>query len=149
MERRDDIKKDDNINIEDEFKEIVSKTQQILSNENSVLNRNLQNSKDAKATEDSDKNDDSSSSGSSSTSSNNSSNGSDSDDTPNFRDKDKELKEFVKDQLSLEAQDVINMNEDEFNQIIEQLRRKGLSKEGGIQLQRLRNVKKGIEGILR
>jgi len=149
VERRDDIKKDDNINIEDEFKEIVSKTQQILSNENSVLNRNLQNSKDAKATEDSDKNDDSSSSGSSSTSSNNSSNGSDSDDTPNFRDKDKELKEFVKDQLSLEAQDVINMNEDEFNQIIEQLRRKGLSKEGGIQLQRLRNVKKGIEGILR
>ena len=42
----------------------------------------------------------------------------DDDDDPNYRDKDKELKESIKSQLSLEAQDAINTDDKEFNKII-------------------------------
>lgn len=73
----------------------------------------------------------------------------DDDDSPNFRDKDKELKEAVKSELSLESQDVINMNDDEFNAIIEQLKKKGISQDKGIELQKIRNVTRGRNGINR
>ncbi len=71
------------------------------------------------------------------------------DDSPNFRDKDKELKESIKSQLSPESQNVINMNDDEFNAIIEQLKKRGLSNDKGIELQKIRNITHGRNGINR
>ena len=71
------------------------------------------------------------------------------DDSPNFRDKDKELKESIKSQLSPESQNVINMNDDEFNTIIEQLKKRGLSNDKGIELQKIRNITHGRNGINR
>lgn len=73
----------------------------------------------------------------------------DDDDSQNFRDKDKEIKEAVKSGLSLESQDVINLNDDEFNAIIEQLKKRGISKDKGIELQKLRNITHGRSGINR
>ncbi len=74
-------------------------------------------------------------------------NNDDNDDEQNFRDKDKELKESIKSQLSLDTQDVINLNDDELNQIIEKLKKRGVSRDKGIQLQKLRNITKGTRSI--
>lgn len=129
--------------ITDEFNEIVSN--QPAFDEQFLFDKNLSNNEDSedsikklknKKNSDEDNSDDSD-------------NNSDSDDTPNFRDKDKELKELIKSDLSLESQDVINMNEDEFNSIIEQLKKRGLSKDKGIQLQNLRSISKSRGNISR
>lgn len=129
--------------ITDEFNEIVSN--QPAFDEQFLFDKNLSNNKDSenlmkelknKKNSDEDNSDDSD-------------NNSDSDGTPNFRDKDKELKELIKSDLSLESQDVINMNEDEFNSIIEQLKKRGLSKDKGIQLQNLRSISKSRGNISR
>ena len=71
----------------------------------------------------------------------------DDDDDPNYRDKDKELKESIKSQLSLEAQDAINMDDKEFNKIIEKLKQRGISSERGLKLQKIRNISKGSREI--
>lgn len=64
-------------------------------------------------------------------------------DDQNFRDKDRELKEAVKSKLSMESQDVIELNNEEFDRIIESLRKKGVSRDKGIELQKLRTISRG------
>lgn len=71
----------------------------------------------------------------------------DDDDDPNYRDKDKELKESIKSQLSLEAQDAINTDDKEFNKIIEKLKQRGISSERGLELQKIRNISKGSREV--
>lgn len=63
-------------------------------------------------------------------------------DGQNFRDKDKELREQFKHQISLESQNVINLNEDEINAIIEKLKQKGIAQSNGLQLQKLKSITK-------
>jgi len=76
-------------------------------------------------------------------------NGDADDDSPNFRDKEKELKAAIKRNLSIESQNVIDMNNDEFDEIIEKLRKKGVAKGRGIELQKLKNITRGRNGINR
>jgi uncharacterized protein with ParB-like and HNH nuclease domain len=63
-------------------------------------------------------------------------------DEENFRDKDKEKtrEELVKKQLSKEAVNVIESNEREFDEIIESLKKKGISAEEGVGISKMRTV---------
>ncbi len=71
----------------------------------------------------------------------------DDNDGENFRDKEKELKEAIKSQLSLESQDAINLDEKAIDAIIEKLKQRGVASEKGLQLQKLRSIKKGDRSI--
>lgn len=67
----------------------------------------------------------------------------DSDDSPKFRDKNKELKQMIKEQLSEETQEAIDIENEAMDEIIEKLKRRGLSKDNGIELQKMRTINRG------
>ncbi|HSQ97842.1 MAG TPA: hypothetical protein VLL98_03940 [Rickettsiales bacterium] len=63
-------------------------------------------------------------------------------DSKGGRDKDKELKEQIKALLSEDTNSIIDANDDELNEIIEQLKKMGISKDKGLELQKIRSIKK-------
>lgn len=70
-------------------------------------------------------------------------------DSSSVRDRDAELKKKIKALLSKDTNSVIDTNEEELEEIIKQLKSMGISDEKGLELQKLRNIKKGPKIIER
>ena len=59
-----------------------------------------------------------------------------------LRDKDAEIKKKIKAFLSGETNAVIDANDDELNEIIEKMKKLNISKDKGVELQNIKNIKK-------
>lgn len=68
-------------------------------------------------------------------------------DSSSLRDKDAELKKKIKSYLSNDTSFMIESNEEEINEIIEKMKHMGISKDKGLELQKIRNMNKGIRTI--
>lgn len=70
-------------------------------------------------------------------------------DSSNFRDKYKELKQKTKEQFSRDTQEVIEAEDTELDEIIKKLKSREIGKEKDLELQKLKNINKGSRGVLR
>ena len=66
----------------------------------------------------------------------------DDDDSPNYRNKYKELKEAFKNQLPIKSREAIDEEDEAMDEIIEQLKTRGMTKDRGIEMQRIRNIER-------
>lgn len=122
--------------IDDEFEEISIKTLPFGEDSNYQDNKEEENKKNEDES-DEDNGDDSGDSGEA-----DSDNKSDDEDTPNYRNKYKELKETFKNQLPAASQKAIDSEEEAIDEVIEQLKARGMSQEKGIEIQKVRNIKR-------
>lgn len=63
------------------------------------------------------------------------------------RNKDDELKKKIKTFLSGDTNSMIDANEEEIDEIIEKMKHIGIAKDKGLELQKLKNLKRGLKTI--